>query len=173
MSNRMTGEVEDQVVAKALKDFKASVDAWSEAAFNRPRASVRAARRTWRLAAGWAMAAVIAAGSFAGWMAERHHQQKLAQIAAERSAQKAAQQQAAAAQQPAPAAKSGALQEFPAATAASGDEDLLASVDNDISREVPAAMEPLAQLIDSNGTAQETQVKAGKVPLNNKGGETK
>ena len=32
------------------------------------------------------------------------------------------------------------------------DENLLASVDKDVSREVPAAMEPLAQLMDDNGT---------------------
>jgi hypothetical protein len=32
------------------------------------------------------------------------------------------------------------------------DEDLLASVDSDVSRAVPAAMEPLAQLMDDDGT---------------------
>ena len=32
------------------------------------------------------------------------------------------------------------------------DEDLLATVDSDVSRGVPAAMEPLAQLMDDNGT---------------------
>jgi hypothetical protein len=32
------------------------------------------------------------------------------------------------------------------------DEDLLANVDSDVSREVPAAMEPLAQLTAEDGT---------------------
>jgi hypothetical protein len=32
------------------------------------------------------------------------------------------------------------------------DESLLATVDSDVSRSVPAAMEPLAQLMDDNGT---------------------
>ena len=32
------------------------------------------------------------------------------------------------------------------------DEDLLATVDNDVSRQVPAAMEPLAQIMDGDGS---------------------
>jgi uncharacterized ferredoxin-like protein len=32
------------------------------------------------------------------------------------------------------------------------DDNLLAAVDSDVSRQVPAAMEPLAQLMDDNGT---------------------
>ena len=36
--------------------------------------------------------------------------------------------------------------------AANSDEDLLATVDSDVSRQVPAAMEPLAQMMDGNGT---------------------
>ena len=38
-----------------------------------------------------------------------------------------------------------------AANAATKDQDLLATVDSDVSREVPAAMEPLAQLMDEDG----------------------
>jgi hypothetical protein len=36
-------------------------------------------------------------------------------------------------------------------SAQSQDEDLLATVDNDVSRGVPAAMEPLAALMDDGG----------------------
>jgi hypothetical protein len=36
--------------------------------------------------------------------------------------------------------------------AADADEDLLATVDNDVSRQVPAAMEPLAQMMDGDGS---------------------
>ncbi|MGA2569743.1 MAG: hypothetical protein ABSF23_04425 [Terracidiphilus sp.] len=172
MRNRLAGEVEDPVVAEALKNFKASVDAWSEAAYSRPRAAVYTLRHTWRLATGWALGLVIAAGSLAGWMAERHHRQEPARIAAGKAAQKVAQQQVvaqlpAAAVAPVPAA----TQQSNASTVTAEDEDLLASVDSDVSREVPAAMEPLAQLIDSNGAKQETQKKAGKGPLQDKGGE--
>ncbi|MGO8757606.1 MAG: hypothetical protein ACLQG3_05730 [Terracidiphilus sp.] len=165
LRDRLAGEVEDPVVTEALANFKASVDAWSEAAYSRPRVGARTVRHTWRLAASWALAVVIAAGTLTGWMAERHHRQELARIAAEQAAQKAAQQHAP--QQPAAKEQSSKI------TAAADDENLLASVDSDISREVPAAMEPLAQLIDSNGTGQETQKRAGKVPLQNKGGEQK
>jgi hypothetical protein len=128
-------ENEDPVVAQALKNFKASVDAWSEAAMSRPRA-VKTVRHGWRLAAGWALGCVLAVGTLSGGLYERHHRQELTRIAA---AQKA-QQQKAVATQP---GSTGAIAE---------DQDLLATVDSDISREVPAAMEPLAQLMDDNGT---------------------
>jgi hypothetical protein len=131
----LAGENEDLLVAQALKNFKASVDAWSETAMSRPR-SVKTVRSTWRLAAGWALGCVLAAGSLSGGLYERHHGQELARIAA---AQKAQAQKAASAQ--------------PAATSAiAEDQDLLATVDSDISRGVPAAMEPLAQLMDDDGT---------------------
>jgi hypothetical protein len=129
------GENEDPVVSQALKNFKASMDAWSEAAMSQPR-TVKTVRHTWRLATAWALGCVVAAGSLSGGLYERHHRQELARIAA---AQKAEQQKAMTAEPPA----TGALTE---------DQDLLATVDSDISREVPAAMDPLAQLMDDNGT---------------------
>jgi hypothetical protein len=148
------GEIEDPVVAEALKNFKASMNAWGNAAMSRPRTTVRTVRHTWRLAASWALGCVMAAGSVAGALYERHHQQELARIAAMHvAAQKAAQERAAAGQSavaivPAPSAK----RQSPAANTSEQDEDLLATVDKDVSREVPAAMEPLAQLMNENGT---------------------
>jgi hypothetical protein len=62
---------------------------------------------------------------------ERHHQRELAKIAA---AEQAARQQKLEAEQ----------------RASKEDEDLLAKVDSDVSREVPSAMEPLAQLMTEN-----------------------
>jgi hypothetical protein len=131
----MAGENEDPVVAQALKNFKASLDAWSEATMSRPR-TVKTVQHGWRLATGWALGCVLAAGGLTAGLYARHYQEELARIAA---AQKAEQQKATAAQP----ATTGALAE---------DQDLLATVDSDISREVPAAMEPLAQLIDENAT---------------------
>jgi hypothetical protein len=131
----LAGENEDPVVAQALKNFKASVDGWSEAAMSRPR-TVKTVRHSWRLATAWALGCVLAAASLSGGLYERHHRQDLARIAA---AQKAQQQDADATRH----AATGAIAE---------DQDLLATVDSDISREVPAAMEPLAQLMDDNGT---------------------
>jgi hypothetical protein len=133
-NNRSAGEYEDPVVEQALRNFKASVDAWSEAAMSRPR-TVKVARHGWRMAAGWALGCVLAAGSLAGALYERQHRQELARIAAaQAAAQKAAQEKLAAEQK----------------LAGESDQDLLATVDSDVSRAVPAAMEPLAQMMDEN-----------------------
>ena len=136
-------------VKGALRNFKASVDAWSEsaeAARSRPAATAKVgaeiAPRGWRLAAAWALGCAVAAASLAGAVYERQHRHELARIAAaQAAAQRAAQQRPAAGQ----------------LSASETDQDLLAAVDNDISRAVPAAMEPLAQMMDSksaddNGT---------------------
>lgn len=112
---------------EALQDFRLSVHGWSEAVYSRPRtvaAPVR--RRNWRLAAGWALGCVLVAGSLSGGGLYRHRQQQM-RVAAERMAE----QQRLAAQEK-------ARQE---------EEDLLARVDSDVSRPVPSAMEPLAQLM--------------------------
>ena len=117
---------QDLVLEEALGNFRDSVHAWSDAAYSRPRTAVQIVRRrSWRLAAGWALAAVLVAGSVTGGVFERHQQQmRIAQ-----AARIAAQQRLAAEQR------------------AVDEEDLLAKVDSDVSRDVPNAMEPLAQLM--------------------------
>lgn len=138
--NRLTGEIDDSMLAETLQNFKASVDAWSEAAYSRTRTVARPARHSWRLAAGWALACVLALGSAAGALYEQHHKQELARVAAMKSAaQKAAQERVA-------------DEQSTAESATAENADLLATVDSDVSREVPAAMEPLAQLMDESGT---------------------
>jgi hypothetical protein len=134
----LAGESDDLVVTQALKNFKASVDAWSEAAMSRPR-TVRTVRHSWRLSAGWALGCVLAAGSLTGGLDEHQHRKDLARTAAQQRAERIAQEQSTTANQPA------------ASTPVREDQDLLAIVDSDVSREVPAAMEPLAQLMDDNG----------------------
>ncbi len=159
--NKFAEEIDDPMLAQALKHFKASVDAWSsysrsDAAYSRPRTTVRrTVRHSWRLAASWALGCVLAAGSLAGAVYERHHRQELARIAAVQAAQRAAQVRAAAEQA---AAAQSALQDRAlagrsnaAVRADDADAYLLATVDSDVSREVPAAMEPLAQLVDDSG----------------------
>jgi hypothetical protein len=123
------------MVESALKNFRESMHAWSDAAYSQPRSEVRggvrvAVRSGWRLATAWALGCMVAAGSVSGAMYERHHRQVLAAQAREAQQQKA--RELAAQQQRAQIA----------------DADLLATVDSDISRTVPAAMEPLAQLMD-------------------------
>ena len=125
----------DSELDEALTNFRLSVHAWSDAAFSHPRtaAAAVAPRQVWRLAAGWALGCVlIAGGASAGvWQ----HQQREMRIAAAR----VAEQQRLVAQQ----RERQARQE---------DEDLLAKVDSDVSREVPVAMEPLAQLMVEDET---------------------
>jgi hypothetical protein len=82
---------------------------------------------------GWALGCVLAAGSLSGGIYERHQRQQAAKMAA--AAQAARQQKLAA-----------------AVRTRTQDEDLLAKVDSDVSREVPSAMEPLAQLMSENDT---------------------
>jgi hypothetical protein len=120
-NDRLAGDVDDPVVEQALRNFKASVDAWSEAEMSRPR-TVKVVHHSWRLAAG----------SLTGALYERQLRQEQARIAAAKAAQKMAQERLAATQQ----------------VSGDSDQDLLATVDSDISRAVPAAMEPLAQLMD-------------------------
>jgi hypothetical protein len=158
MSNRdkLAEEIEDPMVAGALKYFKASVNAWSEAAYTEPRTVVRIARHNWRLAATWALGCMLAAGSLAGGLYERHQRQELARIEASKAATKAAEQKVAlerkASEQPAAAKIVTRRQPTAVKKEANENEDLLATVDSDVSRQVPAAMEPLAQMMDSSGT---------------------
>jgi len=153
----------DMELAQALRHFKASVDAWSDAAYSRPRAAAKlAVRHRWRMVAGWALGCFLAMGSLAGAGHEIYHRQQLAKVAAQKAAQKAAEERAAAARateqptsaQPEKKAPAATVRKVSAAqdSASSQDEDLLATVDSDVSREVPAAMEPMAQLMDDNGT---------------------
>ena len=123
---RQPAEDEQQQLEQALREFRLSVHAWSEAALSAPRTAVAAAPgRAWRLAAGWALGCVLLAGGVSGGVYEQRHRQELARIAAARSLEQ---------------------QRLAAEERAREEEDLLASVDSDVSREIPSAMEPLAQL---------------------------
>jgi hypothetical protein len=125
------GEFEDAELEATLRDFKSSVHAWSDAVYSRPRSVTREVRvRSWRLAAGWALGCVLLAGSVSGGFVERHHRLEMARIAAQ---QRAADEQRQ-------------LQEQQA-RARITDEMLLTDVDSAVSRQVPSALEPLAQMM--------------------------
>ena len=129
----------DPALKEAIGDFRQSVHAWSEAAMSRPRPAIHPAVHTaWRVAVSWAMGCLLAAGSVGGALYERRHQQEKAQQA---TAQQARQKELAA---EAAAANTGTTK----ASTREQDEQLLAEVDSDVSREVPSAMEPLAELMD-------------------------
>ncbi len=124
-------DAEDLELEQALKNFKSSVLEWSETAYRRPRAFTKEVRlRSWRLATGWALGCALVVGSVSGGFVQRHHRVELVRIAA---AQQAAEQQKQLREQQARAQVS--------------DEVLLAGVDSDVSRQVPSAMDPLAQIM--------------------------
>ena len=150
--DELPGEIEGPTVTGALENFKASVDAWSDAAYRRPRTVVKATRHNLRLAATWALGCMLAAGSVAGGLYERHHRQELARIAAMKAAEQKAAQEHAAPEKPVRATTVTKRQPTSVKRAANENEDLLASVDSDVSRQVPAAMEPLAQMMVDSGT---------------------
>ena len=136
---RFTGRAEDPTetealdpaLKQALGDFKASVRAWSEAAYNCPRTAHKVVvQRTRRLVAGWSLASLLLAGTISGGLYE-HHRQVQARVAA---AQQAEHERQLAAQQ--------------SREEAQREEEMLASIDKAVSREVPSAMEPLAALTD-------------------------
>ena len=131
-------EALDQELEQVLGNFRLSVHAWSEDAYNRPRTVAAVVRhRTWRLAAGWVMASVLVAGGLSGGIYEHHHQQELARMAAEREAR---QQQLAAA--------------AAAAKAREAETDFMARIESDVSQQVPSALEPLAQLMDMDNSQE-------------------
>lgn len=121
----------DLMLEQALNNFRQCVLAWSDATYHNPRSAMPVSvHRSWRMATAWALGCVLAVGSLTGGLYERHHRQVIARQRAEQEAQ---QRQMAVQQR-----------------VHAEDEDLMATVDSDVSRAVPAAMEPLAQLMDAN-----------------------
>ena len=120
-------EEQESELRESLSHFKASVDAWSEAMISRPRTAREViVRRSWRVAAGWTLGCALLAGTISGGVYEQRQKQEQARVAAVREAEHQRQL---------------------AAERAREEEDLLAKVDSDISRQVPDAMEPLASLM--------------------------
>ena len=120
----------DEDLKQALRDFRSSVHAWSNAVYQRPRLVEVASRRVaWRTATAWALGSVLVFGGAGGGLLEYRYQKEQARIVAAREAEHQRQ-----------------LQEQRAREA----EEELARVDSDVSREVPNALEPLAQLMTSD-----------------------
>lgn len=125
------GQAEDDPeVQAALLAFRGSVQGWSDAAYHRPRPAVAPAtqRIVWRRATAWALSLVLSFG-LAGTAAYERHEHNV--LARQQEQQRERERQRVLAEQ-----------------RARETEDLLANVETDVSREVPAAMEPLAQLMD-------------------------
>ena len=132
MGSELHSSDEELMLEQALKNFRLSVHAWSAAELSRMRPAVKIQRqRSWRPAMGWALAGVLMAGGVSGGFYERHENELRTAAAA-----RVAEQQRATRE----------LQ------AREDEEDLLAKVDSDVSRVVPSAMEPLAQLMAEDET---------------------
>ena len=113
---------------EALGNFKASVDAWSDAMLSRPREAKAPARTNWSAVTKWALGCAVFAGTVSGGVYQNHRQVEAARVEAARVAE---QQRASEA----------------AKVANVNEEDLMANVDSDIARQVPSALEPMASLM--------------------------
>jgi uncharacterized protein HemX len=131
-------ELDDPNLRDALLEFKASVHGWSDAAYSAARTAPTRPAIARRRTLAWALSLVLASGALSGAVYERHHQQVLAQQQRQRELQLEHQRQMAAQQQ----------------QHASEAEDLMAKIDSDVAREVPTAMEPLAQMMTDDGGVQ-------------------
>lgn len=130
------GKEADARLEEALGDFRASIHAWSEATFHPSAVATPATHRLlWRRTLAWALGVVLTAGTASGALYERHHQQVLREQARQRELQ-LERQRALAAQR------------------AADMDELLARVDQDISQEVPDALEPLAQMMAEDGSSK-------------------
>lgn len=120
--------LQDPILEAALRGYRDSVRAWSEAAYQRPRSIVSpvSGRSMSRLAITGALGCAIVVGGIGTGIHQQHRRQEMARISAQRLAEH---------------------QRELAMQKARETEDLLAQVDKDVSREVPSAMDPLAQLM--------------------------
>jgi post-segregation antitoxin (ccd killing protein) len=131
---------QDPELLEALRDFRLSVCAWSEAAMNRPRTVVDTGRhRIWRLATALALGCVLIAGGVSGGIYKHLRRQQTAGWEQHQQETRIAVARAVEPERPTVVQRDHPAREE--------EEDLLVKVDRDVSRQVPAAMEPLAQLM--------------------------
>lgn len=118
----------DPTLQAALLEFRQTVQAWSDEEYARPRRVVHPATRhgLTRRSLAWALGLIVAVGAGSGAVYEHHHQQELAKQEAQRNAEQ---------------------QKVLAQKHAQETDLLLANIETDVSREVPSAMEPLAQMM--------------------------
>jgi len=122
--------MQDSQVEQALKDFRSSIHAWSEAGYGQPRVPAKVYTTSWRVATGWALGCALALGTLVGGLYQHRHVEERARIAA--MAEHTRQQKLEAEQR--------------------RQSEELAKIDGDVSREVPSAMEPLAQMMAEDST---------------------
>ncbi len=120
----------DEALKQTLKDYRSSVHAWSAAEYSQPHRQVRIYKTSWRVAASWGLGCLLAVGSVCGAVYERRQIKEQEKIAATEAAR----------------------QQKIQAEHRKASEDLFAKIDSDVSREVPSAMEPLANMMVEDST---------------------
>jgi hypothetical protein len=120
---------EDVQVQDALRNFRASIQAWSEQELRRERKPIARSRWMMAPAMAWGLASVLAVAAVSVPVSVHHERQ----VVAMRHAAELEKQRLAAAE----AARQAAID----------DEALLNHVDSDIAQSTPDAMEPLASLM--------------------------
>jgi hypothetical protein len=136
----------DAELDEALRDFRMSVHAWSAVAYNRPRTlpAGSARKHLWQLASAWALGCALMVAGVSGGVFAHFHRPQAAVGQQPRQETRIAESRMDEAGQPAVEQRNQRAPEE--------EEDLLAKVDSDVSRQVPAAMEPLAQLMAGDVT---------------------
>jgi hypothetical protein len=142
--NPVDADVQDPMLQSALKDFRASVHAWSNAAYNRPRPAISSAPQkvAWRRAAAWVLSLTLSFGILGAAAYERHHRQVVAEEQ-QRQQQEMDRQRALAEQRAKETAHT-----TETAKINETEDALLANIERAVSRQVPSAMEPLALTSD-------------------------
>jgi hypothetical protein len=141
------GEAE---LKQTLQNFRESVHAWGEAEYTRPHLlKSTAAHHTWKWALTWALGCVLAIGGLSLGLYE-HHQQQLAKDNGAQQRQQAPVMASTAPAVPVPASSGEPIQQIAQVEAGELDANLLTAVDTAVSRQVPSAMEPLAQLMEGS-----------------------
>lgn len=118
---------------EAIGNFRSSIHAWSEAAYRQPSWSAAPSPHAlaWRRTLAWALGVLVTVGAASGAVYEHHHQQVLAWQAQQRHLQQ---------------------ERVLASKRAAEMDELMAQVDQDVSQEVPDALEPLATMMTDNGS---------------------
>jgi hypothetical protein len=119
-----------------LADFRQSMDAWSQASISRPRAVI-APKHVWRKTLGWALGCALVAGGLTAGFWNHTRSSAVEQV-------RTPLQRRPVIADPLPEQK---IRPAAQSEARPEEEQLMASVDSDVARQVPSAMEPLAQLM--------------------------
>lgn len=126
-----------------LDGFRENVQAWSEVAGRQSRRMEGHATSHWRVALGWALGCVVVVAVAGGLL--RMRRPAASAVSAPQIAMSEGAAEAEGTRPKPQNAETPHLVRVERAPEAAHSEDLLAKVDSDVSRQIPEALEPLAQ----------------------------